>query len=74
MESEAEKLLADLTLADLRAMEVREFPAAKLDEDGPDDPTGRPDRRFFLLAAIGLTVIFLMVVPLRSLSARTGRA
>ena len=55
-------------------MEVREFPAAKLDEDGPDDPTGRPDRRFFLLAAIGLTVIFLMVVPLRSLSARTGRA
>ena len=71
LESEGKRVLADLTLEDLRAMEVREFPAADLDRDEPDEPT-TPQWGQLLSAAIGLAVIFVLALLLRRLSVGRG--
>ena len=70
LEREAGELLAGLTLEDLRAMEVRDFPAGETDGDGPGAPTA-PYWRSLLLAAIGFTGILLLAALLRRLSGPT---
>ena len=67
LEREGREVLADLTLEDLRAMEVREFPLADLDRDEPDEPT-TPQWGQLLPAAIGFAVIFMLALLLRRLS------
>ena len=50
-------------------MEVRDFPAAKTDEDELGTSTA-PDRRLFLLVALGVGVLLLLAVLLGRLSGR----